>query len=206
MKNKVPSLLSFLLLCCGFAVGQNPSNPGLTAEIDRLFSIDQGVQNEIVTAFQNGAAPEKVNQLVRKEMETFKKNIPVLKEIIRKHGFPTYKLVGIEASKRFFVMVQHSDADIEFQKLCLKKAEKFVKTKQVSTENYAYLTDRVSINSGNPQVYGTQLDYDTAGKAVAKNVIDPINLNKRRASVGLGTIEDYLEMATKLHARQNKKN
>lgn len=206
MKKKLLFGLGLLLLNWTICIAQAPRNAELAEKINRLFEIDQRVQNEIVAAFQNGAGKEKMDELYRIETETFETHIPILKEIIRKHGFPTFELVGKEASQNFFVMIQHADSDIRFQKFCLKKAKRFVKTKQVSTLNFAYLTDRVRINSGKPQIYGTQLDYDIEGKAFSKNLKDAKNVNRRRNSVGLEPLEEYLKKMTELHKKQNTKN
>ena len=205
MKVKILYLLTLLILSSAVCFAQTPQNPELATEINRLYELDQSVQTDMISAYQNGATKEKFDELDKIKNETFKKHIPLLKEIIRKYGFPTFNLVGKESSNNFFAMVQHSDFDLKFQKACLKKIKKFVKTKQVNTANFAYLTDRVSINSGKPQIYGTQLDYDKDGNALPKNLKDAENVNKRRSSVGLESIEEYLKKMTELHKQMNQK-
>lgn len=178
----------------------------LVEQINSRYKIDQAVQTNIVSSFQNGASKEKIDELVKIQTETFKNHIPLLKRMIKNYGFPSFKLVGREASNQFFTMVQHADSDIEFQKSFLKKAKKFVRKKQFDARNFAYLTDRVNLNSGKPQIYGTQATYDENGQAVPKNLKDAENVNKRRATVGLETIEVYLQKLNELHKKQNTKN
>ncbi len=206
IRNKLLFWLGILLLSGTIGAAQTPKNVELAAEITRLFEIDQRVQNSLVAAFQNGANKEKMDGLFKLQTETFKAHIPILKQIIRKHGFPAFELVGEEAARNFFTMVQHSDSDLEFQKSYLKKAKKFVRKKQFDARNFAFLTDRVNLNSGKPQIYGTQVTYDQAGKAIPKNLKDAENVNKNRAAVGLEPIEEYLNKMTELHKLQNKKN
>ena len=57
----------------------------------------------------------------------------------------------------------------------------------------AYLTDRVLVNEGSPQIYGTQIQ-DIEGNAVLRPVEDPDHLDKRRREMGLGPITDYLHI------------
>ena len=49
----------------------------------------------------------------------------------------------------------------------------------------AKMKDRMLMNNGYPQIYGTQI----VGKNVYK-LRDPKNINQLRAEVGLGTIEE----------------
>ena len=81
--------------------------------------------------------------------------------------------------------------------------DKEVKRKRANPSDFAYLTDRVNINLGEPQVYGTQLGYDENKTAFAKNLKDPKNVNKRRKSMGLEPLEDYLKFATEAHRQMN---
>jgi hypothetical protein len=128
----------------------------LATEINRLAKIDQQVQIDTMQAISNKASEERLKELVKIQTDTFKNHIPILKEIIRKYGYPTVSMVGKQASFNFWLMVQHADTDVKFQKYCLKLMRKHLPKKEVSGENFAYLTDRVNKNSGKKQVYGTQ--------------------------------------------------
>jgi hypothetical protein len=60
--------------------------------------------------------------------------------------------------------------------------------------NLAYLEDRVLKNTGKPQRYGSQFytDPDT-GALLLYPVEDPPNLDARRKSMELGSIQNYLD-------------
>ena len=188
-----------------FSICFGQTNQNLANKINKMYELDQSVQTDVMIANQNGVTKEKMDELFKKVPETFKKHIPILKQIIAENGYPTYELVGKEAGDNFFTMVQHSDADLQFQKDCLRIIAKLVKKKQANARSFAYLTDRVNINSGKPQIYGTQLDYKD-DKAIPKNLKDPKNVNKRRLEMGLDSLEDYLRKATEFHQQMNKKN
>ena len=53
-------------------------------------------------------------------------------------------------------MVQHADHDPEFQKRVLNLRRAEVEANNTDARDYAYLTDRVQINTGEEQIYGTQ--------------------------------------------------
>ena len=75
-----------------------------------------------------------------------------------------------------------------------------------SPVEFAYLTDRVNLNQAKPQVYGTQLKINEKGTSYEpKKVIDPENLNKRRAEIGLGTIEEAISIMNKHFVTSLKK-
>jgi hypothetical protein len=48
--------------------------------------------------------------------------------------------------------------------------------------------------NGRPQIYGSQMQI-IDGKRVLYKIIDEKNVNKRRAEVGLGSLEEYLKLA-----------
>ena len=127
-----------------------------------------------------------------------------LEEIFEKFGYPGYSLVGEKGSQNFWLMVQHCDSDPAFQSRVLEKLKIEVDNKNADGSNYGLLTDRVKINTGEKQVYGTQVSYNSQGQAYPKNLADSVNVNKRRAEVGLEPIEEYLNLMTQMHFEMNK--
>lgn len=189
---------------------QNANNPKtidtkLKSLIDSLFIVDQQVQQNMITAFQRGVSYDSIKIYENVEKQTFARHIPILKNIINKYGYPTSEKVGSESASNFFILVQHADTDVKFQEAMLADIEKQVDNKQLNGKEYAYLYDRVQINSGKPQFYGTQLNYDANGNAVPKNLKDEKAVNQRRKDLGMETIESYLERATEIHKKQNQK-
>lgn len=182
------------------------SNPKLKLLIDSLFVVDQAVQDNIIEASQRRASGDSLKMLFEIKEKTFARQIPILKEIFKTNGYPTFEKVGKESSNNFFILVQHSDVDVKFQEQMLPLIKKQVDRKQVKGSNYAYLYDRVQINNGRQQLYGTQLGYDKEGNAFAKNLKDNETVNARRSEFGMTPLEDYLAKATELHKRMNEKN
>ena len=76
-----------------------------------------------------------------------------------------------------------------YLKECVEKGE-------AEKRHLALMTDRMISNLGVKQIYGTQISFDDK-KGIyyldLNEVIDPINLNKRRAEMDLKPIEEYLK-------------
>ncbi|MEM6318425.1 MAG: DUF6624 domain-containing protein [Bacteroidota bacterium] len=127
------------------------------------------------------------------------KNRNRLKEIFGKYSFPTRKLVGKDAMEGIFLMIQHSDGDKEWQKSQLPYIEKAVKNGDMNGQSYAYLYDRIRINGGKKQLYGTQFaNVDPINKIVKlADTEDLDNLDKRRMEIGLMPIQIYREFMLK---------
>lgn len=196
----------FLLCSLVYAYGQDTiRNVKLKSKIDSLFAIDQQVQEDIIQGFLSGISIDSFKVLEKIKNETFARHIPILKSIYKTYGYPTIDLVGAESSSHFFTLIQHADADLEFQSEILPVIKKLAKLKQVSGKDFAFLYDRVQINSNKKQLYGTQLDYDSNGNAFSKNLKSPRRVNKRRKKMGLESLESYLQLANEVHKAQNAK-
>jgi hypothetical protein len=169
-----------ILFSCSTAKQYRLTKEKLPFLIDSLYKADQSTAlikppDSAVTAYQR----------------VIRSNFPVVLNIFKKYGFPGYNLVGKEVSNRYFILVQHSDFDLPFQQEVLKKMEVQVKRENASGQNFAALTDRTEINNGRPQIYGTQVSMGRNTKILP--CIDTLNLDKRRKSVGLSPINEYLE-------------
>jgi hypothetical protein len=139
------------------------------------------------------------------EKENYARHQPILEKIVHQYGYPGFRQVGEKSSDNFWLLVQHADAHYEFQRQVLKLMLPEVKRKNANPSNYAYLTDRVAINTGQPEEYGTQVEYKGPGlgKAVPKSLRDPAHVNQRRATIGIEPLENYLGMMTQLNVEMN---
>jgi len=118
-------------------------------------------------------------------------NTKRLKEIVAEHGWPGRSLVGRDGALAAFLIAQHADADPAFQERCLELMQA-ASPGEVSPGDVAYLTDRVRVNSGQPQLYGTQF-WMPNGALVPRPIEDPDLLDARREAAGLIPMSEYLE-------------
>ena len=199
-------VVGLLFLTCAQAIGQSSKynkiefNQGLADELKTMAEDDQVAAYIPQGKFKDWST-EKWNNFKDSVFTTHKKR---LEEIFEKFGYPGYDLVGKMGSQHFWLMVQHCDSDPAFQRRVLEKLKIEVDKKNADGSNYGLLTDRVKINSGEKQIYGTQVTYNSLGQAYPKNLADSASVNKRRAEVGLEPIEEYLNLMTQMHFEMNK--
>ena len=118
-------------------------------------------------------------------------NLPWLKDVIAAHGWPGTSLVGADGANAAWLLAQHMDADPAFQRECLDLLTAAVEAGEATVIELAYLTDRVLLAEGQPQVYGTQVTRGEDGVVVPRDLRDPDGLDERRASVGLPSFAEY---------------
>lgn len=109
-----------------------------------------------------------------------------IKMIIEKFGYPTEKLIGKDAMNSFWLLIQHQDYDSDLQENCLKYCDFEPKDK-------AHLTDRILMNKGEKQIYGTQFKLISEEKVIVYPLKDKKNVNKLRKQAGLEKLEDYIK-------------
>lgn len=116
-----------------------------------------------------------------------------LKSIINEHGFPTKKLVGRDAMRGVFLIIQHADGDTSWQRAQLPKLEAGTRNGEFSKVNYAYLFDRIKVNSGQPQSYGSQFEHVDRQQGIAelRETEEIESLDQRRKEMGMMPIETY---------------
>lgn len=161
--------------------------------LKKMYKEDQDIQNLLITSIQEKKGEKKIDSIDRRIKEIFKENYKVVKDYFKNYGFPGIKQNNKFTSFAFWIIVQHCDHDLYFQKSVLKEMKRKIKTKDINFENYAYLYDRVKKAEGKKQLYGTQVFRDSSGNYKIYDTDDLKNLNKRRLSIGLETTEKYLE-------------
>ena len=116
-----------------------------------------------------------------------------LKKVLRESGWPSANRSDPDLASNAWLLAQHADRAPMVQECVLDLISQQRSTLR-EAQNYAYLTDRVRIGSGRPQVYGTQVQYDDVqGKASPLRLEDPARVDQRRAAVGLEPLADYLK-------------
>lgn len=178
-------------------------NQDLVDELAKMYAIDQ-------LAASNAYPPENYSHLSQEEWSAFKDSVYMthqkrIKEIFDQYGFAGFDLVGERGSSNFWVMAQHSDHNPEFQLEVLEKMKIEADKGNADYRNYGMLVDRVKLNTGQAQIYGTQVDYNKEiCQAFPKNLADSLNVNKRRKEIGLQPLEKYLNDMTLMHFEMNK--
>jgi hypothetical protein len=129
------------------------------------------------------------------------------KAIFEKYGYPSFKLVGKEKSHEYWIIVLNCDTDVDFQLAVLKIMDSLILKEDADANDYAYLSDRVRINLGMKQVYGTQLHFNESRQSYEPYELNmPEEVDKRRAELQLGTLADYIQVVNKKSEGTLKRN
>lgn len=178
---------------CQNHIVEEVANPELQQEIITMYVNDQAVRGNLMEDVINHFNIDSATIIKSGGVEVDKRNRAKLKEIIANHGFPTSKLVGKSAVHGMFLIIQHSDGDKEWQKSQLSYIEAAVRNGDLDGQSYAYLYDRIKINSGQKQLYGTQFsNVDPINRIVELAPTEDIeNLDRRRMEIGMMPILMY---------------
>ncbi|MFD0537172.1 DUF6624 domain-containing protein [Actinomadura luteofluorescens] len=100
------------------------------------------------------------------------------------HGWPGVAAVGPEAAHAAWLLAQHADRRPRLQRTFLEAMRGAVEAGDADRKDLAYLEDRVRVNAGRPQLYGTQYGM-TEGVFGPHPIENPDRLGERRAEAGL---------------------
>jgi hypothetical protein len=168
-------------------------------KVKKLLSKMAKVDQDVIRKIQKEEKLQKNGILIDKKgliEKTRRINTKKLKNLIKTYGFPSISLVGLKGTRDAWLIAQHSDYDLKFQKRYLAMMKKLTKKKEVLLQNLAYLTDRVRESSGLPQIYGTQIGPYSLNKNLRFKpgyVTDPRKLDKRRKAMGLEPFAKYVK-------------
>lgn len=181
------------LKSCNGLSEEKVKNESLKMELIEMYVHDQAIRGNIMNdiILKYGLDKDKVTQV--EGINVDEKNRIRLKEIFKEFEFPNKELVGKDAMQGIFLMIQHSAGDKDWQKSQLINIEKAVENGDMDGQSYAYLYDRIKINGGEKQLYGTQFsNVDPVKKLVElADTEDLVNLDNRRRKVGMMPIEMY---------------
>jgi len=121
-------------------------------------------------------------------------NANVLNDIIDQIGYPTTEKVGKEGSDAAWLIIQHAISLPKFMKKCAALLEIEVNSKHANPISLAYLKDRIAVFEGFHQTYGTQYDWDENGEMSPNNIGDIAQVNRRRKSIGLNSVEEQTQI------------
>jgi len=113
-----------------------------------------------------------------------------LAEVLGTRGWPGRALAGEDGAGAAWLLAQHADHDPVRQRAFLAALRDAVERGDASPAHLAYLEDRVRVNAGQPQLYGTQFTV-TDGVLGPRPIEDPGRLDERRADAGLEPFAEY---------------
>ncbi|ARK12870.1 DUF6624 domain-containing protein [Fibrella sp. ES10-3-2-2] len=116
-------------------------------------------------------------------------NLVRIEQIIKQYGYPGKSLVGERQKNTAWLVIQHSP--LSKQEKYLSLIQRAANAGETEKSNLALLIDRIRMYKGRKQLYGSQIITAPDGSKFFHPIEDKASVNKRRAQVGLGLIEEY---------------
>lgn len=174
---------------------ETPSAPEVEKiryDLSYMVKRDQKIRNEFNEASKKNPNGIYLRYLALKMGFIDLWNTHNLKKIINKWGWPKISVFGADADQNAWLLIQHADHSVDFQKQCLLLIEALVLENETKRSNAAYLSDRVAVREGRAQKFGTQGDISSTTQCwEAKPTEDARNLDKRREDYELEPFIEY---------------
>ena len=164
----------------------------LVAILDKIYQEDQKYRHQLDEVEEKyGRDSEEIKAHWKLINEKDSINLIEIKKILDERGWLGKEIIGGQGNGTLFLVIQHSDLETQLKYLPMMREA--VKKGNANASSLALLEDRVALRQGNRQIYGSQIGRDTeTGEYFVSPLIDPENVDKRRAEVGLGTLADYV--------------
>ncbi len=164
----------------------------LTTTLNDVYQKDQEYREPVSATIEKyGVKSKQVNDLFKKMNKADSSNLIIVKSIIKQYGWLGSKVVGSTANTALFIVIQHSPK--EDMKYFLPIMRKAVQDSAASKQDLAKMEDRVAVDEGRNQIYGTQIGNDSkTGKYYVLPIENPKEVDKRRAAMGMIPIKSYL--------------
>ena len=175
---------------------QTPPPPveNLVAFLDTIFRTEQE-PIRLRDAFMKTHGDESKEFL--EQQEIYEKNHAInekkISAILDKSGWPEKEIIGERGNRTICNVIQHAENDIRIKYLPMMKQA--VLDKQLNPQLLVRAEDRIATERGDPQIYGGQMKFYPETKSFnVWPVFDPVNIDKRRAAIGLGPIAEFLKI------------
>ena len=164
----------------------------LVAILDTIYQEDQGLRiqiNEIEEKFGRDSDEMRAHWKTITEKDSL--NLIVVRKILDERGWLGPDIIGDKGNTTLFLVIQHSNQAIQEKYLPMMRDA--VTKGNARPSSLALLEDRVALGQGKKQIYGSQIGRNLeTGKFYVSPLQDPDNVDKRRAEVGLGTLQEYV--------------
>lgn len=195
------SLAVALSIAATFAQAQTPASqpvrdPALRAQLLQRRAADQSMRDTLMLIMQAGRMPDA--PFIDRLDAVDRANTAWIRGIIEARGWPGTSLAGPDGAAAAFLLVQHATHDTAFMARALPLLEKAVGAADASPGDYALLYDRVAVQGGRPQRYGTQASLFN-GRLVFAPIEDSSRVDARRAAMRLPPLAVYARLLDSLY-------
>jgi hypothetical protein len=192
---KKSTIIVFLVFLVNLSFAQNlkrAEKQQIRNTLDQILKDDQGLRRQIsVLSEKYGPNSKQLDSMWIQIAYQDSINLTKVEHLIAKYGWLGSSLVGASGATTLFLVIQHSDLDVQIKYLPMLRAA--VKKGEADPSNLAMLEDRVAMRQAKPQIYGSQIRKDMeTGMYYVYHLIETEKVDERRAAVGLGKLSEYV--------------
>ena len=181
--------------CSGKNKSKKPiqETENLIAVLDTIWQKEQipiGLRDSLINIY--GAESKEADVYQKVFRKNHANNIKKIIEILDKYNWPELTLLGEQGNRTICNVLQHADQETREHYIPLMKQA--VLDKKLEARYLVRAEDRIATDKGELQIYGGQMKYYPESKTFnVWPVYDPVNIDKRRAKIGLGPIAEFLK-------------
>jgi hypothetical protein len=187
----------------GQADSEDPAIRAVQEQLRGAFIADQAARLaylELATDDEGGSEYWARQLATAHAIELDGANTQLLRDLLKDWDWIDSHRFGPRIASHAWVLAQHADADPAFQQSVLERMAPYLEDGGVRPRDYAYLFDRVAVNQGRPQRYGTQPmgSCNADGSLSPKPLEDPEAVDRLRAELNLPPMAEAMsEMASR---------
>ncbi len=126
------------------------------------------------------------------DRKTDHENLELITSFLDKCGVPDHDEIDDVQRAAIWTVLQHGPRDVRLA--YLPQLEAAAGRGDIGPGAIAMMRDRLLVEEGKPQLYGTQVHTDPgSGQNSLHPLSDPATVDRRRAEVGLGPLREYLQ-------------
>ena len=165
----------------------------LIAVLDTIWRTEQTpirLRDSLITIY--GAESKEAEVYQKEYRKNHMVNIKKIKKILNKYDWPELTQIGEEGNRTICNVLQHADQETREHYIPVMKQS--VLDKKLEPRFLVRAEDRIATDKGELQIYGGQMKYYPETKSFnIWPVFDPVNIDKRRAEIGLEPIAEFLK-------------
>ncbi len=162
----------------------------LRAELLQIRQLDQRIRQLYLRENQKEVKDSLLLSSISHEWRQIdERNTKRICEILDSYGWPGKQRVGYNACFATWLVIQH--ADVKWQKKYLPLFREASVKGELPGSIVAMMEDRILMNDGLPQKYGSQITKDEQGNPIVYKLQDPSKVNQWRTELGMDPLQEY---------------
>lgn len=152
-------------------------------------TVDCSNLNRILERLYDRDQDNRGDNLIDQELDL--SNMAAVEQILDKCGMPTIETAGEKGMSAIWLVIQHDSG--EKRKKYFPMLLEASKKGDIERQEIALMQDRMLMESGEPQLYGSQLFMNPDGSYELHEIKEPTKVDARRAMMNLGPLSEYVD-------------